>query len=60
MLPGLYVGGLSDSKDWKQLDVHKITHILSVHDDDARKLYKVSAIYISVRESGVKTKRGLW
>ena len=40
ILPGLYVGNLRDSKDVKQLDVHKITHILSIYDD-ARKMFKV-------------------
>ena len=41
ILPGLYVGNLRDSKDSRQLDIHKITHILSIHDDDARKPFKV-------------------
>jgi len=41
ILPGLYVGNYRDSKDTKQLDGNKITHILSIHDD-ARKLFKVS------------------
>ena len=41
ILPGLYVGNLRDSKDSRQLDIHKITHILSIHDDEARKPFKV-------------------
>lgn len=41
ILPGLYVGNLRDSKDSRQLDIHRITHILSIHDDDARKPFKV-------------------
>ena len=41
ILSGLYIGNFRDSKDLKQLDVHKITHILSIHDD-ARKLFKAS------------------
>ena len=40
ILSGLYIGNFRDSKDLKQLDLHKITHILSIHDD-ARKLFKV-------------------
>ena len=40
ILSGLYIGNFRDSKDLKQLDLHKITHILSVHDE-ARKLFKV-------------------
>lgn len=44
ILSGLYIGNFRDSKDLKQLDVHKITHILSIHDD-ARKLFKASGIY---------------
>jgi len=39
ILSGLYIGNFRDSKDLKQLDLHKITHILSIHDD-ARKLFK--------------------
>ena len=39
ILSGLYIGNFRDSKDMKQLDIHKITHILSIHDD-ARKLFK--------------------
>ena len=42
ILPGLYVGNLRDSKDSRQLDIHKITHILSIHDDEARKPFKVT------------------
>ncbi len=41
ILPGLYIGNFRDSKDCKQLDGHRITHILSIHDD-AKKLFKVS------------------
>ena len=41
ILPGLFVGNLKDSKDAKQLDLHKITHILAIHDD-AKKLFKVN------------------
>ncbi|XP_076030511.1 dual specificity protein phosphatase 22-like isoform X2 [Oratosquilla oratoria] len=37
VLPGLYVGNFRDSKDPEQLKYHKITHILSIHDN-ARKL----------------------
>ena len=40
ILPGLFVGNFRDSKDTKQLDIHKITHILSIYDD-AKKLFKV-------------------
>ena len=40
ILSGLYIGNFRDSKDLKQLDLHKITHIRSIHDD-ARKLFKV-------------------
>lgn len=39
ILSGLYVGNFRDSKDLRQLDVHKITHILSIHDE-AKKLFK--------------------
>jgi hypothetical protein len=46
ILSGLYVGNFRDSKDCKQLDIHKITHILSIHDE-ARKLFKaISLSYI--------------
>ncbi len=41
ILPGLYIGNFRDSKDCKQLDVNRITHILSIHDD-AKKLFKVT------------------
>ena len=40
ILPGLYIGNFRDSKDCRQLDVNRITHILSIHDD-AKKLFKV-------------------
>ena len=40
MLPGLFVGNLRDSKDTKQLDGNKITHILSIYDE-AKKAFKV-------------------
>ena len=46
ILSGLYIGNFRDSKDAKQLDIHKITHILSIHDE-ARKLFK--AISVSVQ-----------
>jgi len=39
ILSGLYIGNFRDSKDAKQLDIHRITHILSIHDE-ARKLFK--------------------
>lgn len=39
ILPGLYVGNFRDSKDLHQLDIRKITHILSICDD-ARKTFK--------------------
>jgi hypothetical protein len=42
ILPGLYVGNLRDSKDTRQLDVNKITHILSIYDE-AKKMFKVRA-----------------
>jgi hypothetical protein len=31
-MPGLYVGNYRDSKDLAQLQTHKITHILAIHD----------------------------
>lgn len=45
ILSGLYIGNFRDSKDLKQLDIHKITHILSIHDD-ARKLFKARTTFI--------------
>jgi hypothetical protein len=33
VLPGLYVGNYRDSKDINQLEMHKITHILAIHDN---------------------------
>eukprot|EP00094_Tigriopus_californicus_P003853 TCALIF_03708-PA protein Name:"Similar to DUSP22 Dual specificity protein phosphatase 22 (Homo sapiens)" AED:0.22 eAED:0.23 QI:0/0/0/0.75/1/1/4/0/219 len=39
IVPGLYVGSFRDSKDLRQLDIRKITHILSICDD-ARKIFK--------------------
>ena len=48
ILPGLYVGNLRDSKDSRQLDIHKITHILSIHDDDARKPFKVRYLILEI------------
>lgn len=33
VLPGLYVGNYRDSKDINQLAMHKITHILAIHDN---------------------------
>ncbi|XP_077300443.1 dual specificity protein phosphatase 22-B [Arctopsyche grandis] len=38
VLPGLYVGNYRDSKDPAQLDRHRITHILAIHDA-ARRLH---------------------
>ena len=42
ILPGLYVGNLKDSRDARLLDMHGITHILSIYDE-AKKLFRVSA-----------------
>ncbi|XP_065172555.1 protein phosphatase Slingshot isoform X2 [Atheta coriaria] len=39
VLPGLYIGNYRDSKDAQQLEKHKITHILAVHDT-ARRLHQ--------------------
>ncbi|KAL3275775.1 hypothetical protein HHI36_020520 [Cryptolaemus montrouzieri] len=36
VLPGLYVGNYRDSKDTNQLNKHKITHILAIHDTARR------------------------
>ncbi|GAB0094006.1 uncharacterized protein DMENIID0001_092060 [Sergentomyia squamirostris] len=36
VLPGLYVGNYRDSKDPQQLDKHRITHILAIHDSPRR------------------------
>lgn len=33
VLPGLYVGNYRDSKDLNQLEQHRITHILAIHDN---------------------------
>ncbi|CAB3979100.1 dual specificity phosphatase 22 isoform X1 [Paramuricea clavata] len=33
VLPGLYIGNFRDSKDKKQLEDNKITHIVSAHDN---------------------------
>lgn len=33
VLPGLYVGNYRDSKDINQLEMHRITHILAIHDN---------------------------
>ena len=50
ILPGLYIGNLRDSKDSKQLDQCKITHVLSIHDN-ARKVFKVSSAQCTRPES---------
>lgn len=39
ILPGLYVGNLKDSRDARLLDMHGITHILSIYDE-AKKLFR--------------------
>lgn len=39
VLPGLYVGNYRDSKDLNQLEMHKITHIVAIHDNP-KHLYK--------------------
>ncbi|KAK9871426.1 hypothetical protein WA026_012803 [Henosepilachna vigintioctopunctata] len=36
VMPGLYVGNYRDSKDANQLNKHKITHILAIHDTARR------------------------
>ncbi|XP_064641004.1 dual specificity protein phosphatase 22-like isoform X2 [Lineus longissimus] len=38
VLPGLYIGNIRDSKDFRQLDDNDITHILSIHDN-AKKMH---------------------
>ena len=45
ILSGLYIGNFRDSKDAKQLDLYKITHILSIHDE-ARKLFKAISVFV--------------
>ena len=56
ILSGLYIGNFRDSKDLKQLDIHKITHILSIHDD-ARKLFKARTTFILLQWVFVEWKR---
>lgn len=41
VLPGLFVGNYRDSKDTVQLERHKISHIVAIHDA-ARRLHPVS------------------
>lgn len=38
VLPGLYVGNYRDSKDHQQLERHRITHIVAIHDSPRRLL----------------------
>lgn len=42
VLPGLYVGNYRDSKDHQQLEKHRITHIVAIHDSP-RRLIPVSS-----------------
>ena len=59
ILPGLFVGNLRDSKDVKQLDIHRITHILSIHEE-AKKIFKVSRtgnkIYVMRAHTTIETR----
>ena len=41
VLPGLYCGNLSDSKDRLQMEERGISHVVAVHDC-ARRIFKVS------------------
>ena len=52
ILPGLFVGNVQDSKDAKQMDIHRITHILAIHDD-AKRLFKVRNIEITRQVSSM-------
>ncbi len=42
ILPGLYLGSREDMLDCEQINKNKITHILSIDDDEKVKLYKAS------------------
>jgi hypothetical protein len=42
ILPGLYLGSREDMLDREQINKNKITHILSIDDDEKIKLYKAS------------------
>ena len=44
VLPGLFVGSVRDSRDEEQIREHKITHILSIHDNPKRGTYDVSGV----------------
>ena len=45
ILPGLYLGSREDMLDREQINKNKITHILSIDDDEKVKLYKVKQVF---------------
>ena len=51
ILPGLFIGNLSDSKDPKQMDTFKITHVLSIHDGAKRVFKDKKYLLIQAKDS---------
>lgn len=49
LLPGLYLGSITDSKSEKQLSDNKITHILSIHDHPAPRIGIKDIKYLNLK-----------
>ncbi|XP_039256837.2 dual specificity protein phosphatase 22-like [Styela clava] len=51
VLPGLFIGNFSDSKDREQLQKNQITHILSIHDNAKPLLKDMKYLCIKVSDT---------